>query len=426
MAAKMKIERHEDGMKMGRRAGGRRRWIVAMAAMGLPTLVGCSGFFVPENDNGGGTGGGGTATGSVYVANLSRSSLGGFGVVPAVAAVPAVPATGTTPAVPAVPATPAALSKITGLPTALNYQPISMVVTRANTFLYVGAVGGIYLYAINSNGSLTIPTANSKPAGVYAVSMAISPDGQWLIALDGTTQQLDIFQINATTGALSSINPPAVYSILSGTWAPSSVRISPNGQLIFAALGNAGDVVFTFNTTSGIAVSSAILQAPTTTTSDFGLAVDSNTAYLYIARSGTQGGVAVYSIGANGSLNAVTGSPFAAGSGTYDVLLNSIGSYVYAANRTDGTISGYAIVSGATVSALTLTPLSGSPYASGAGVQSLGLDSKGQYLLAAAAGGSPDLSMYSFDATTAGMLDLATSAATDTDPAGAIAVALTH
>jgi 6-phosphogluconolactonase len=346
--------------------------------------------------------------------------MNGFGVVPAVAA---TAATATTPAVAA---TPAALTAITGLPTALTYQPISMVVTANNTFLYVGSVGGIYLYAINSNGSLTVPAANPKPAGVFAVSMTISPDAQWLIALDGTTQQLDIFQINATTGALTSINAPATYSILAGTWSPTAVRISPNGQLIYAALGTAGDVVFTFNTTSGVAVKVLNLNVPTTTTSDFGLAIDSKTAYLYIARSGTQGGVAVYSIGANGSLIAVTGSPFAAGSGTYAVQLDSTGTYVYAANRTDGNISGYTIVPGTTAVDLKLTPLSGSPYASGAGVQSLGLDSSGKYLLAAAVGGSPDLSMYSFDAATPGMLDLATSVATDQDPAGATAIALTH
>jgi 6-phosphogluconolactonase len=408
-------------MKIGKRAGDVRRCLVAMVTIVLPGLVGCSNFFVPVDNGGGGTGGGsGTATGQVYIANLSRSSLNGFGVV---AAVPATPATATTPAVPA---TPAALKSVVGLPTALTYQPISMVVTANNTFLYVGSVGGIYLYAINSNGALTVPAANPKPAGVYAVSMTISPDGQWLIALDGTTQQLDIFQINATTGALNSVNAPAVYSILSGTWTPSAVRISPNGQLIYAALGTAGDVVFTFNTSTGIAVSSANLQMPTTTTSDFGFAIDSKTAYLYIARSGTQGGVAVYSIGVNGTLISVKGSPFAAGSGTYAVQLDSTGTYLYAANRTDGTISGYTITPATATASLTLTPLSGSPYASGAGVQSLGLDSKGQYLLAAALGGSPDLSMYSFDATTPGMLDLATSAATDADPAGATAIALTH
>src|ERR1700733_3351828 len=298
-------------MKMGRKACVRRRMGV-MVAMVLPNVMGCSGFFVPVTTSSGSTGSG-TSTGNVYVANLTRSSMNGFGVVPAVAA---VAATATTPAVAA---SPAALKAIVGLPTALTYQPISMVVTANNTFLYVGSAGGIYLYAINSNGSLTVPTANPKPAGVFAVSMAISPDGQWLIVLDGTTQQLDIFQINATTGALTSINAPVTYKILAGTWSPTAVRISPNGQLIYAALGTAGDVVFTFNTTSGMGAYSTSLNVPTTTTSDFGLAIDSKTAYLYIARSGTQGGVAVYSIGANGSLIPVTGSPFAAGSGTYAV-----------------------------------------------------------------------------------------------------------
>ncbi len=71
--------------------------------------------------------------------------------------------------------------------------------------------------------------------------------------------------------------------------------------------------------------------------------VDPKTAYVYIARSGTNGGVAVYSIGAAGALTPVTGSPFAAGNGTFSVQLDSTGTYVYAANRTDGTISGYTI-----------------------------------------------------------------------------------
>jgi hypothetical protein len=46
--------------------------------------------------------------------------------------------------------------------------------------------------------------------------------------------------------------------------------------------------------------------------------------------------------------------------------------------------------------------------------------------MAAAVGGSPDLTMYSFDITTPGKLDPATSKATGTDPAGAVAIALTH
>ena len=394
--------------------------MAAGVAVALLGLTGCSGFFPPLTTSSGGTG---TNSGnSVYVANITANSIAGFSIIPAVAA---VPATATTPAVPA---TPAALTALSNSPMAAGYQPLSMAVTPNNKFLYVGGVNGIYLYLINSDGSLVTPSAGANQAVAYAISLTISPDGQWLIALDGSTQQLDIFQINSSTGALTSVGAgqPAVYSVTSGVWQPTSVRISPNGALIFAALGTGGDAVFTFNTATGAAVSSQYLPTGNTTTADFGLAIDPNTAYLYVARSGTNGGVAVFSIGAGGQLSPVKGSPFAAGNGTYSVVLDSTGTYVYAANRTDSTISGFTIVPATTTAPLTLTALSGSPYASGSVVQSLGIDSKGQFLLAAATGGNPDLTMYSFDTAVAGKLDPAATTATATDPAGAAALALTH
>ncbi len=377
-----------------------QRWSAVAVVSVLSIFTGCSDFFPPIN--GGGSGGGSTSN-RIYVANQAASSIGGFAI-----------GTGT-------------LVAVTNSPLAAGYKPISMVVTPNNALLYVGsATGGIFVYFINSDGSLTTPSTGSQPAGVSAPAMAVSPDGQWLIALDGTTQQLDIFQINSSTGGLSSVNAPATYSTNSGTWQPSEVRVSADGTLIFAALGTAGDVVFTFNTTTGVAISSQTLATGDVATGDYGLAVDAKTAYLYIARSGTNGGVAVYSIGTGGALNPVTGSPFAAGSGTFSVALDKTGTYVYAANRTDGTISGYTIVPGATTAALSLTPLSGSPYTSGAGVQSIGVDSTGKYLLAVAINGSPDLTMYSFDIAAPGKLIPATSIATGVDPAGAVSLALTH
>jgi 6-phosphogluconolactonase len=338
----------------------------------------------------------------VYVANQVAGSIGGFTI-----------GTGT-------------LTAVNNSPVTVVYKPLSMVVTPNNALLYVGSAVGVFVFFINSDGSLTTPGTGSQPAGVFATAMTVSPDGQWLIVLDGSTQQLDIFQINSSTGALSSVTSPVPYSITSGVWQPSDIRISPDGTLIFAALGTAGDVVFTFNTTAGTATSSQSLATGNTATGDFGLAVSPKTTYLYVARSGTNGGVAVYSIGAGGTLTPVTGTPFAAGSGTFSVILDSTGTYVYAANRTDGTISGYTIVPGATTAGLSLTPLNGSPYASGSGVQALGIDSTAKYMLAAAVGGAPDLTMYSFDIPVPGKLDPATSVATGVDPAGAVAVALTH
>ncbi len=396
-----------------------RRIVVIAMTMVLPGLTGCSGFFPPlpttPVNPGGNTGN------SVYVANSTKSSIAGFSIIPATAA---VPATATTPAIPAVPAS---LSVLTNPPISAGFQPLAMTVTPNNAFLYVCGGNGIYLYLISSNGSLSPPSAGTIQAVAYVAALAVSPDGQWLIALDRSTQQLDIFQINSSTGALTSVGAgqPPVYSV-TGQWTPTSVRISPNGALIFAALGNAGDAVFTFNTSTGQAVSSTYLPTGNLQTSDNDVAIDPNTAYLYIARSGANGGVAVYSIAGGGALTPVKGSPFAAGSGTYSVVLDSTGTYAYAANRTDGTISGFTIVPATATVPLTLTPLSGSPYTSGAIVQSLGIDSTGKYLLAAAPGGSPDLTMYSFDSTVPGKLDQTATTATDTDPAGPIALALTH
>jgi 6-phosphogluconolactonase (cycloisomerase 2 family) len=378
-----------------------QRWAVIAVVMVLPVFTGCADFFPPIN-GGGSSGGGGTSGNRVYVANQATNSIGAFAI-----------GTGT-------------LAAVNNSPLTTTYKPLSMVVTPKNTLLYVGSATGIFVYFINSDGSLTAPSTGSQPAGVFAPALAVSPDGQWLIALDGTTQQLDIFQINASTGALTSVQKPATYSIISGTWQPSDVRVSPDGTLIFAALGTAGDVVFTFNTTTGVATSSQGLPTGNAQTGDYGLAVSPKTTYLYIARSGTNGGVAVYSIGSGGLLTPVTGTPFAAGSGTFSVALDSTGTYVYAANRTDGTISGYTIVPSTTVLGLSLTQLNGSPYTSGTGVQSIGIDATNKYLLAAAVGGAPDLTMYSFDITVPGKLVPATSVATGVDPAGAVALALTH
>jgi 6-phosphogluconolactonase len=383
-------ERHGRGV-MG--SGYLRRRAAALLVMALPALVGCSGFFVPVN--GGGGGGGGASSNNVYVANSVTNSVSGFAV-----------GTGTLKAVP-------------NSPLALGYSPVAMVVTPSNSFLYVAGASSINVYPIGTDGSLTVLSGGNTAAVATVVSLDVSPDGNWLFGLDGLQQKLDVYQINTATGGLA-VAAAVPYPVQDGVWIPRMVRVSPNGTLVFAALGTAGDAIFTFNTATGVAVHSEHLNLATNA-SDNALAVDSNSAYLYVARSGVGPGVAVYTIGAGGHIDPVTGSPFAAGTQTYSVVLDSTGKYVYAANRGDSTISGYAIGAGGV-----LTALSGSPYASGSQVTSLGRDRSGAYVLAAAANGAPDLTMYSFSTVTPGALVKATSVATDTAPAGAIAVALTH
>ncbi|WP_188554021.1 lactonase family protein [Edaphobacter dinghuensis] len=379
-------------------------WLVwMMAAVAGMMLTGCGGFFPPVTP----TPPPGSTGNYAYVANTTGTTASGTNSATGTVSGFTV-GTGTLTAVPSSPLT-------------LGYQPVAMAVTRNNKFLYVAALGNINVYTINSDGSLSVPSTGTGVAIVNVVSMDVSPDGQWLVALDGNTlvAQIDVFQINATTGALTSVGTGQL-AIPSAVINPKMVKIAPNGALIFAALGTGGDVVFNFDTTTGALLTSHSLTV-SSQTSDNGLAVDNASAYLYIARSGTGGGVRVFAIDSGGTLNEIAGSPFASGGQAYSVVVDNSGKYVYAANRTNGTIYGYTIGTGGA-----LTAIAGSPYTSGLLVTSLGTDSSGDYLLAAANGGSPDLSMYSYDTTTPGKLDLATSTATGTDPTGAIAVALTH
>src|SRR5882757_1057259 len=146
-----------------------------LVAVGVTALTGCGTFFIKPT-----TSGGSGSTGNlVYVANATTSTVSGFTV-----------GTGT-------------LTSVPNMPYAIGFVPTAAVVTLANTFLYVAGPGAIYAYIIGSDGSLSVPSTGAGQVIVYALSLDISPDGNWLIALDGTSTQLDIYAINKSTGALS-------------------------------------------------------------------------------------------------------------------------------------------------------------------------------------------------------------------------------
>ena len=95
--------------------------------------------------------------------------------------------------------------------------------------------------------------------------------------------------------------------------------------------------------------------------SPFSVAVDPTGEFAYVANGGSDN-VSAYGIGANGALTPVPGSPFAAGSGPFSVAVDPTGKFAYMANFNDGNVSAYSIgANGA------LTPVPGSPFAAGNG-----------------------------------------------------------
>jgi 6-phosphogluconolactonase (cycloisomerase 2 family) len=379
-----------------------RRVTVVLAVLALCWTTGCAGFWVAVNNS---STGGTTGNDYVYVANPNGSAtaatLAGFAVT-----------TGT-------------LTAVTGSPFTLGFTPTSVAVNPADSIVFVSGhlstgVGVIYAFSIGTGGTLsTLNNGFSVSSGPEEISMDISPDGQWLIGLDANNTTLDEFQINSSTGALSGPTYMTYNTLVTGFITASQVKVAPDGDFVFAALGTAGDLVYQLNTSTGVLTALSPLPAVSTTTSDNALAVSSGSSYLYIARSGTNGGLAVYTISSAGALNEVTGSPLVAGSQPTSVVVSTSGTNIYVANQDSGTISQYGVVT----STGSVSPLSPATVSAVSAPWALAVDNSGDYLLSISEAGSPDLSMYG---DSAGPLTFSTSTPTGNGLIGPVAIAATH
>lgn len=367
------------------------RPLAAVCLCALVLLQGCNGFFFKEGTSSTGGGTGTSATNYAFVANTGANNVAGFGI-----------------------STAGALSTLSGSPINFSTSPLTLTVSRDNKFLWVGTVTQIFGYSLSSTGAITPLNNGNAIANAFCVDMQTTPDGKWLMVLDGTGASIDLFAI-ASDGTLSASS--GVGFTPTGIVVPHQLRIAPSGTFVVAAMGTAGDLVFAFNTTTGAFTQLSQSSLPSLTSSN-GIAIDSTGTYLYEARSGSAAGLVVSTIASNGTLTPTTSTVYPTGSQPYAVALDNTGKYVYVANRTDATITGYSIGTGAA-----LTAISGSPFSSGVAVTSLGADSTGKWLLAAAYSGSPDLSLYGFDASNAGRLYTVSSTATGTN---ASVVALSH
>ena len=363
--------------------------VVSAAAVAILFLTtGCAGFFVyPGSLPGGGSG---TGTEFVYVINQAAGqttgTLAGYSI-------------GTN-----------TLTAVTGSPQNLSFIPVAIAVNHANTMVFVAGNNVIDTFAIGSGGALSLLNANTLTADEAAID--ISPDGQWLLALESTTltfqneARIDEFQINSS-GQLSqpSLNPVVFYTLVAGqgTIVPSAIKFAPanaSGQLVFVALGTAGDLVYTFTTSSGALPTtgpSQTIPVPNSSTADLALAVSPNGSTVYFARSsGTTGSVvAAYAISGT-TVTAVSGTSASAGDRPSAVVVNTTGTDVYVANELSGsgTITGYSGAATGNLTALSLSPYSVSyPTA-------LAVDHSGAYLLAVSSTTSVNnLNMYSFDSS---------------------------
>jgi 6-phosphogluconolactonase len=388
------------------------RRIQALCCVLLLGLSGCD-FFVPQTSSGGTTN-----TGDYfYVGNGNNANIAGFGVSSA-----------------------GALSVLSGSPYNNGVAAQSLTVNPANTFLYAGTTNGIYLYAINSNGSITVQNSgNAVAQDVVPTAMQVDSTGGFLLAAGiGTSigaQAIGIYSIDPTTGLLTAITGSPL-PLFTGTATtptvvtPTAMLITPNNSYVYVSLGPLGVQVLTLGTGGALSTGTAptYLSPLSTSTnpSDYGLASSPSSTFLFVAEINT--GLREFSIGTAGALNAVAGSPYAVGTGPTGVLLDPTGSYVYVANKGSNNISAFTL----TAASGKLTAVTGSPFSSG-GLLPIFMvnDNTKQFVAVINSGsntatGNSDLQLFKFDATTDGKLDPVSNATTGTDPTTPQSLAASH
>jgi 6-phosphogluconolactonase len=389
------------------------RGIQVLCGLLVFAAVGCD-FFVPQTSSGGG----GSNTGDyIYVGNGNNRFIAGFSL-----------------------SSSGSLSVLTNSPYNNGVAVISSAIAPGNRFLYAGTTSGIFIYAINGDGSITVQNGGNIAAqDVVPTAMQVDSTGGFLLAAgvstSFTTQAIAIYQIDSTTGLLTAVtgSPLPLYTGKASTptvLTPTAILITPNNSFVYVSLASLGVQILTLGSGGALSAGSvaAILPPFPTSTSpaDYGLGSDPSSKFLFVGEFNT--GLRVLSIGTNGALTEVSGSPYSVGTGPTGVILDPTGSYVYVANKGSNSISGFTL----TAASGLLTPISGSPFSSGGQLPiALVNDNSKKYLAVINSGsngstGNSDLQLFKFDTTTNGKLDPVATATTGTDPTNPQSIAATH
>jgi 6-phosphogluconolactonase len=240
-------------------------------------------------------------------------------------------------------------------------------------------------YCVVTNGGGTVASTNVTSVMVMCAQFAYTANNT-----DGT---IDAYTIDPTSGVLTGVtgNPYP-----DGT-SPAAVSLAPNGMFAFSA-SNDGKQIYAYAIDQTSGQLTPVPGSPFNTGFTVGspypdIAVDAQSAHLYLASAGDSE-VAGFAIDAtSGALTALTGSPYPAGAGAGAIpAFSPGGGYLYVMNQTANTVSGYSIDASTGV----LTPLA-SAVATGTTPSWIAFTPNGQYAYVSDSG-EDAISQYSVSA----------------------------
>jgi len=250
--------------------------------------------------------------------------------------------------------------------------------------------------------------------------------------------QMDAIAIDASTGAYvgpGGTPPGQTFNIANAV--VKQMVLSPDSANFFVALGTGGTIAVPFaaGNANPLGTTATTIPLANSSGSALSVAVDPSATprLFYIGETnansaGNSGGLRAfnYSSLGSGTLTQAAGSPMPTGGLSPNAILPiATGDYVYVANGAGDTAAGNIAWFPITASGTTYTVAAGKTVTSGIEPSGLAEDSTSNFVLAVSTGGTtnsgdPDLEAYTMSS---GALTAALTAATGTDPTGALAIA---
>jgi len=272
------------------------------------------------------------------------------------------------------------LTAIVGSPYTIGTasSPQSLVLDPTQKFLYVAnsQEGDISLFTVANDGTLAEVTPRTL-AGTTPILLAMDPGGSFLYVANAGSNNISVFSIDSSSGALTPVTgSPTGIGIF-----PISMKIAPSGNFLYVGGSGSPGIVEVFSLSSGVLSAVGAFQ---TGTNPFGLEIDPSGSFLYTANTGDSS-ISEFSIGADGTLTQLAGSPVGEATGNsapVAIAIDPSGTYLYVCNEGTSNIAGYTLSSGA------ITALSQPTFGTGTHPYFLAFDPNGKYVLISNQSGS--------------------------------------
>ncbi len=268
------------------------------------------------------------------------------------------------------------LTQLVGSPITAGSAVRSIVMHPSGKFLYAansgdGPPGDVSLFTISTTGAITEVTPRTN-VGTTPTLLAMDSAGSFLYVGNSISDDISVFSIDASTGALTAVAGSPFPIGLS----PLNMQVSPSGGLLYVTGGGSPTgTVEVFSINQGFLTPLAPNTTFPTGSDPFGLVIASSGGFLYTANY-LDNSISEFTINADGSLTELSGSPigetFVA---PVALLIDKSGAYLYVANQGSANLAAYSIGSDGTLALLTT-----SPFTTGAGPGTMASDPSGKYL----------------------------------------------